>query len=55
MHSDKVGQVSPLVQAEKMKAGVRAKVEPFFYIKNGVHYNKARYRGLEKTQTGYEK
>jgi len=40
---------SPLVQAERIKASVRAKVEhSFFYIKCVFGYGKVRYRGLEK-------
>jgi IS5 family transposase len=40
---------SPLAQAEKAKASVRAKVEhPFRFIKQVFGYSKVRYRGLEK-------
>jgi len=40
---------SPLADAEKSKASVRAKVEHvFFYIKQMFGYSKVRYRGLEK-------
>jgi len=39
----------PLKQAERIKAGIRAKVEhPFLYIKVLFGYNKVRYRGLKK-------
>ncbi len=37
-----------LVQAERIKASVRAKVEQFFYIKRMFGYSKVRSRGLEK-------
>ena len=38
-----------IVQAEKNKASVRAKVEQaFFYIKRVFGYSKVRYRGLAK-------
>lgn len=39
----------PLKQAERIKSGIRAKVEhPFLYIKVLFGYNKVRYRGLKK-------
>jgi transposase, IS5 family len=39
----------PLKQAERIKSGIRAKVEhPFLYIKVMFGYNKVRYRGLKK-------
>lgn len=42
---------SPLAEAEKAKASVRAKVEHvFFYIKQMFGYSKVRYRGLEKNE-----
>ncbi len=42
-------EASPLSQAERIKASVRAKVEhPFFYIKRIFGYDKVRYRGLDK-------
>lgn len=45
----KLAKTSPLAQAEKIKASVRAKVEhAFFYIKRVFHYSKVRYRGLAK-------
>ena len=42
-------EASPLFQAERIKASIRAKVEhSFFYIKRVFGYDKVRYRGLEK-------
>ena len=42
-------EASPLAQAERIKASVRAKVEhTFFYIKRVFGYDKVRYRGLDK-------
>jgi len=39
----------PLKQAERIKSGIRAKVEhPFLYIKVLFGYNKVRYRGMKK-------
>ena len=39
----------PLAQLERLKAGVRAKVEhSFFYIKRVFGYSRVRYRGLAK-------
>lgn len=44
-----LAKCSPLAQAEKIKASVRAKVEhAFFTIKQRFGYSKIRYRGLAK-------
>lgn len=45
----RLAKSNPLASAEKIKAGVRAKVEhSFFFIKRVFKYNKVRYRGLAK-------
>jgi len=45
----KLPEGDPAAKLERLKAGVRAKVEhSFFYIKRVFGYNKVRYRGLAK-------
>jgi IS5 family transposase len=45
----KLPEDDPTAKLERLKAGVRAKVEhSFFYIKRIFGYNKVRYRGLAK-------
>ena len=45
----KLAKTSPLAQAEKIKASVRAKVEhAFIYIKRVFHYSRVGYRDLAK-------